>query len=1347
LDLIIAWEASEASFLVGRRGISFMLLDLEHVAITNQSFIHQHIRKIIMKIFVTIFLSLLLMMSFSTTASAQLFTEDFNYTALDSLTLHSWLISSGGTTNAIRTVSPGLTFGGYASSGVGNAVALTNNGQDAFRSFPKDSGNTVYSAFMINVSAAQAAGDYFYGLSPAESQTNYYGRLFIKSSGAGFLFGISKSNETAVYGTTVFSFNTTYLAVVKYSFYGTSTDTNDVITVYALPPATSLTSEPLTAEIVDTAHSRADTKNLGFVTLRQGSATNAPTLTMDGIRIDTTWKGVIGGKVYSIGTGNVTGETYHYASLKAACDSINANANNITENRTYYITSDLTEAANVSIGGNTNGYTITFKPYTGVTPTITFAQVADNVGLSGGWVIGLKNLTTTSATNYGATQNDSTQNIVIDGSNTAGGMTRDLTLKTDVGVSGNTNVIRIWGNANNIVIKNIVAATGQSVSYAILITVRNSAVVGYLGDFVPDNIVIDNCDVTNTFGSAGQGIAISNSGTPTAFPIGIVFSNNKITARTRGILLNNAGNTDVIGNKISVTQTSTGNLSEGIFALAIGTSTSVTNIVSNNIQILSTANVTAGSYGIEGIQISSQGVYNVFNNVVTGFVFPNLAQGLFLGIDVTSATTNPITANIFNNSVYMANGSNTIGATPPTQTAFNLNLSGASGTRTVNVMNNIFANFEGDYATQAIRVASTNTATLLSNYNNLYSAGGSGTVGIFGATACATLADWKTASSQDANSVSGDPGFVSATDLHINPTVFPASVVSNAGTPIGMVTTDIDGDLRSVSTPDIGADEYVASPIAPAAGFTFSKTSISYGSVWKDSTKNDSVIVTNVDKVSKLSVDSVRSTNPLFTVLPVSAINVDTSASRTFVITFAPKAKGAQSGLIVFYNNGPRLRDTVQVTGTGKIKEPLFTATPASMNFGSILSGTTKKDSVTVKNTGTDSLFITAVASSNARFTVTPASARMDSNASRKFYITFAPTSVGGQSTFIVFTTNTAEVYDTVKVVGNGVAGVTIAEARKDLNNDLIPDHSVTKDTLVVYGVVTAPDFSLTQTSYFIQDSTGGINLFSYTITTPALAKGDSVMVIGIVAQYRGLTEFTPLTVDTTNLKVLKHNVIVPKAKRLTLKDFVANAESYEGQLIEVDTLFKASGTWPAAGGYSSIFVTNQSTSDTSQMFINAATPIGGTTEPLYPINVVGVVSQYSSGATVYNNGYEIMPRDTNDIKHITVMGVNDALAGIPTVYSLQNNYPNPFNPSTTIMYGLPQQSHVTVMIYSVLGQEVATLVNEVQAPSYYRAVWNGQDKKGGQVSSGVYFFRIVAQSTDGKAQPFVQVKKMMLMK
>jgi hypothetical protein len=131
----------------------------------------------------------------------------------------------------------------------------------------------------------------------------------------------------------------------------------------------------------------------------------------------------------------------------------------------------------------------------------------------------------------------------------------------------------------------------------------------------------------------------------------------------------------------------------------------------------------------------------------------------------------------------------------------------------------------------------------------------------------------------------------------------------------------------------------------------------------------------------------------------------------------------------------------------------------------------------------------------------------------------------------------------------------------------------------------------------------------------------------------------------------------------------------------------------------------------------------------------------------VYNDGYEIMPRDTFDIHHQTVVSVRDPYAGIPTVYELHNNYPNPFNPSTTILYGLPQLSKVTLKVYSVLGQEMMTLVNEVQSPSYYRVVWNGTDKGGAQVSSGVYFFRIVAEPTDGKTQPFMQVKKMLLMK
>jgi len=84
---------------------------------------------------------------------------------------------------------------------------------------------------------------------------------------------------------------------------------------------------------------------------------------------------------------------------------------------------------------------------------------------------------------------------------------------------------------------------------------------------------------------------------------------------------------------------------------------------------------------------------------------------------------------------------------------------------------------------------------------------------------------------------------------------------------------------------------------------------------------------------------------------------------------------------------------------------------------------------------------------------------------------------------------------------------------------------------------------------------------------TPHRSKSPSAIpsfLIGKVAQYRGLTEFTPLKMDTVNFKVLKHNAVIPKPKVITVSQYVANPEAYEGSLIEIDTLYYSSGTWPA---------------------------------------------------------------------------------------------------------------------------------------------------------------------------------------
>jgi hypothetical protein len=113
---------------------------------------------------------------------------------------------------------------------------------------------------------------------------------------------------------------------------------------------------------------------------------------------------------------------------------------------------------------------------------------------------------------------------------------------------------------------------------------------------------------------------------------------------------------------------------------------------------------------------------------------------------------------------------------------------------------------------------------------------------------------------------------------------------------------------------------------------------------------------------------------------------------------------------------------------------------------------------------------------------------------------------------------------------------------------------------------------------------------------------------------------------------------------------------------------------------------------------------------------------------------------------YFNLTDVNTADAGIPTTYALDQNYPNPFNPITTIRFALPKLSNVTIKIYNLLGQEVATLVEGVREAGFYTQQWNGHNQYGNQVATGVYFYRIEAKPADGGA-PFTSLKKMLLIK
>ena len=131
-------------------------------------------------------------------------------------------------------------------------------------------------------------------------------------------------------------------------------------------------------------------------------------------------------------------------------------------------------------------------------------------------------------------------------------------------------------------------------------------------------------------------------------------------------------------------------------------------------------------------------------------------------------------------------------------------------------------------------------------------------------------------------------------------------------------------------------------------------------------------------------------------------------------------------------------------------------------------------------------------------------------------------------------------------------------------------------------------------------------------------------------------------------------------------------------------------------------------------------------------------------GATYYGFGLEALTParlDTLIVRSIryfdrTVVGVSEpTVATVPDEFSLAQNYPNPFNPSTTIRYELPERAIVSLKIYNVLGQEVATLVNEEEEPGSYQVRFDGKG-----LASGIYLYRL-------QAGDYFETKKLVLLK
>lgn len=142
------------------------------------------------------------------------------------------------------------------------------------------------------------------------------------------------------------------------------------------------------------------------------------------------------------------------------------------------------------------------------------------------------------------------------------------------------------------------------------------------------------------------------------------------------------------------------------------------------------------------------------------------------------------------------------------------------------------------------------------------------------------------------------------------------------------------------------------------------------------------------------------------------------------------------------------------------------------------------------------------------------------------------------------------------------------------------------------------------------------------------------------------------------------------------------------------------------------------------------------------------VIPQYGSPETPQMT-YMIIKHGVKLIDTIETLAGDVKLEGtnIPGQFNLYSNYPNPFNPSTTIRFDMQKRAVADISVYNALGQKVITLVSEEIQPGTYSTTWNGTNSHGQAMGSGVYYVRMLTWSLDGKGQDFSDLKKLILLK
>lgn len=432
------------------------------------------------------------------------------------------------------------------------------------------------------------------------------------------------------------------------------------------------------------------------------------------------------------------------------------------------ITDDLYEDSELKIDRPdlTESTDLTIKPASGVTPTI------DVMGGSGGdgiWI-------------------NSTDHVTIDGSNTLGGETRDLTITSSD--STFAALIYTYGTNHTIIANSVLTYTGTDNSVSGIVTNES-------GPKGTENLLVYNNLIGSENGDFENGVGLWGTSSVQAMNSSVI--ENRIYATYRGVTTWWSHGNDIIDNVISIDSPKADRSRYAGIYLALNGGQ--TNVIGNEIVGVQINRTSTSRYGAGILFNASLDTVVVANNMIAINNFDNVGAATdneVYGIGFDNAAGNSYNA-IYHNTVQIG-GSDEIGV----HAAFGA-IRKSSTAQFWDLKNNIFVVDQDAENAHAIYWPINGVTNLNADFNNYNADGTSANLGYYNEAAAADLAEWQTASMHDANTTDVSVEFVSTTDLRL--TGASNGDENLAGTPLAFFDEDIDGNSRSLSAPYKGAFE------------------------------------------------------------------------------------------------------------------------------------------------------------------------------------------------------------------------------------------------------------------------------------------------------------------------------------------------------------------------------------------------------------------------------------------------------------------------------------------------------------------------------------------------------------